>query len=132
VIAARVPPPDGPDYLASLRRRLWASRLQHLALLAALGSGLLLMRVLGWRLDHARWLALKLGLVAFLLVPLEAMHAYVANIWVARGLARTRGSALATGLSRGLGIEAMIRTLAVPLFGIGVPLILWLSIARPF
>lgn len=88
------------------------------------------MRQLGWRVDHARWLALKLGLVAFLVVPLEAMHAYVGNVWVARGVAR--GDVLDKGLVRGLGIEEMIRTLAVPLFGIGVPLILWLSFAQPF
>ena len=33
---------------------------------------------------------------------------------------------------RGLGVEEMIRTLEVPLFGVGLPLLLWLSFRRPF
>jgi len=130
--AARVRGRD-PERELRVRRRLSVVvGVEHLALLLTLASGALLMRHHGWRLGHARWLALKLGLVAFLVVPLEAMHAYVAYAWIARGLERTSAPPFARELDRGLGVEEMIRTLAIPLLGLGLPLIIWLSVARPF
>jgi hypothetical protein len=35
----------------------------------------LIRRRLGWALTHPRWFGVKVGLVAFLFIPLEAMHA---------------------------------------------------------
>ncbi|HET9317195.1 MAG TPA: hypothetical protein VFQ51_16500 [Vicinamibacteria bacterium] len=77
---------------------------------------------------HARWLHLKLGLVVFLLLPLESFHAYVNHVWIARAL--REGSARL--LERGTGLDDMIRSLAVPLLGTAVPLLLWLSLRSPF
>lgn len=77
---------------------------------------------------HGRWLHLKLGLTAFLLVPLEAFHAYVNHVWIARAL--RDGSARL--LERGVGLDDMVRTLAIPLLGAAVPLLFWLSLRRPF
>src|SRR5207248_2132274 len=59
---------------------------EHAALALALlaGSALLLLR--GWGLGHARWLAVKVGLTIFLIVPLEGMHAWICHHWIARGL----------------------------------------------
>jgi len=108
---------------------LW---LEHAAFATALATGALLMRLHGWGLGHARWLALKLGLVVFLVLPLEAMHAYVCHVWVARGLRQTATPPYAKDLERGLGVEEMLRALAIPLLGLGLPLILWLSLRRPF
>ena len=105
---------------------------EHALLLVALASGWLLSELRGTGPSAARWLALKLGLVAFLVVPMEAMHAFVAHGWTARGLRRTAAPPFDRQLERGLGIEEMLRTLAIPLFGIGVPLILWLSFRKPF
>jgi hypothetical protein len=105
---------------------------EHTLLLVALASGWMLSESRGVGPSAARWLALKLGLVAFLVAPMEAMHAFVAHGWTARGLRRTQAPPFDRQLERGLGIEEMLRTLAVPLFGIGVPLILWLSFSRPF
>jgi len=90
------------------------------------------MRLHGWGLGHARWLALKLGLVVFLILPLEAMHAYVCHVWIARGLRQTPAPPYAKDLERGLGVEEMIRALAVPLLGLGMPLVLWLALRKPF
>jgi hypothetical protein len=70
--------------------------------------------------------------VGFLVVPMEAMHAFIAHGWTARGLRRTARPPFDKELARGLGVEEMLRTLAVPLFGLGVPLVLWLSFRRPF
>jgi hypothetical protein len=115
------------------RRRLQPLlALEHIAFLLLLITGLLLMREHGWGLTRARWLTLKLGLVAFLVVPLEGMHAFIAHTWIARGLRQTEAPPLAKDLVRGLGVEEMLRALAIPLFGIGLPLILWLSLKRPF
>jgi hypothetical protein len=35
-------------------------------------------------------------------------------------------------LGRGLSMDEMLRALALPLLGVAVPLMLWLSLARPF
>jgi hypothetical protein len=87
------------------------------------------MRSLGWGMGHARWLGLKLGLVAFLVVPLEGMHALIAHGWIRRGL---REGPWSRDLARGLGVEEMVSTLALPLFGLGLGLVFWLSLRRPF
>jgi hypothetical protein len=105
---------------------------EHVLLLLALASGYWLMQQQGLGPTRARWLALKLGLVAFLVVPMEAMHAFIAHGWVARGLRRTAQPPFDKELLRGLGVEEMLRALAVPLFGLGLPLILWLSFRKPF
>jgi hypothetical protein len=117
----------------TLRRRLsTVLGAEHLALIVALASGVLLMGEHGWRLGHPRWLTLKLGVVAFLLAPLEAMHAFIVHVWMAGGLKRTSAPPFAKDLVRGLGVEEMLRTLAIPLWGLGLPLVVWLSVARPF
>lgn len=117
----------------TLRRRLvpWLA-LEHLVLLVALVSGLALMIGKGYRFGYPRWLGVKLGLVVFLVVPLEAMHAYVCHVWIARGLRQTAAQPLSKDLSRGIGIDEMIRTLAQVLLGIALPLIVWLSVAKPW
>lgn len=116
-----------------MRRRLTpVLALEHASFVLVLASGCLLMVHRGWRPDHGRWLALKLGLVVFLVLPLEAMHAYVGHVWIARGLRQTAVPPFSKDLVRGLGVEEMLRTLAVPLLGLGLPLVLWLSIAKPF
>ena len=122
-----------PGHELAARRRL-QPRLaaEHVAFLLLLATGLLLMRDHGWSVTRARWLTLKLGLVVFLVVPFEAMHAFIAHGWIARGLARTQAPPLAKDLARGIGVEEMLRTLAIPLLGIGLPLILWLSLRQPF
>jgi len=126
--AARASPDAG---LGAARRRALSPLVlaEHLLLALALASGWLLIQSQGAGVARARWLALKLGLVLFLVVPMEAMHALVAHGWTERGLSQGVGD---KRLARGLGIEEMLRTLAIPLFGIGVPLILWLSFGRPF
>ena len=122
---------ETPQGLA-VRRRLqpWLAA-EHVGLALALASGYALTRLLGWGLGHARWFGVKLGLVAFLVVPLEGMHAYICHVWIARGLLQTREPPFSKDLLRGIGMEEMVRTLELPLLGIGVPLLVWLSVAQP-
>lgn len=123
----------GPQAEILARRRLQPALLgEHAALALALLSGAALLRLHGWGLGHARWLALKLGLVAFLVVPLEAFHAYVCHVWLARGLRGTKAPPFSRDLERGIGVDEMLRVIAAPLLGLGLPLILWLSTAKPF
>ncbi len=86
----------------------------------------------GWRIGYPGWLALKLGLVAFVFVPLEGIHAYAAHVFLARGLRGPVAPSLSRELERGASMQGMVWALAVPLFGLALPLVLWLSIARPF
>jgi hypothetical protein len=123
----------GPDEELSTRRSL--RRLieaEHAFLLLALATGLALMVGRGWAPRHARWFGLKLGLVVFLLVPMEAMHAYVSHSWIARGLRETEAPPFSKDLARGIGMEDMLRALAIPLLGLAVPLLVWLSVFKPF
>ena len=74
-----------------LRRRLGLLLgVEHAALAAAVLTGFALMALHGWRPGYPRWLSLKLGLVVFLLLPLEGMHAWVNHVWIARALPRSR------------------------------------------
>jgi hypothetical protein len=105
---------------------------EHTLLALALASGLAMMLGRGWFPGRARWFGLKLGLVVFLLIPLEAMHAYVCHVWIGRGLRETAAPPFAKDLARGIGMEDMLRALAIPLLGLAVPLLVWLSVFKPF
>jgi hypothetical protein len=117
----------------ALRARMGrAFALEHVALAVALLAGFAAMAAHGWRLGYPRWLSVKLGLVVFLVLPLEGMHAWVIHVWLARGLrAREPGAALSRDLDRGLGMDDMVRTLAALLLAVALPVIVWLSLARP-
>jgi hypothetical protein len=115
------------------RRRLHPLlTVEHAAFALAVGSGFLLLQHRHWGLGHARWLAVKIGLTLFLLVPLEAMHAWICHVWIARGLAETAAPPLSKDLARGIGMDDMLRALAAPLLALAVPLLVWLSLKRPF
>jgi uncharacterized membrane protein len=120
------------EALAARRRLQPLLLLEHASLLLLLVTGVLLMRQRGWGLGHARWLLAKLGLVAFLVVPLEGFHAWIAHVWIARGLRQTSAPPFSKDLARGVAVQEMIATLALPLLGATLPLLLWLSLARPF
>jgi hypothetical protein len=122
-----------PGRELSARRRVWPLlAVEHAGLALALIAGLALLETRGWGPGRARWLGLKLGLTLFLVVPLEAMHAWVCHVWIARGLRQTVAPPFSKDLARGIGMDDMIRALAAPLLGIGVPLIVWLSVKHPF
>ena len=121
----------GRELSARRRIRPWLA-VEHAGLALALLAGLALLETRGWGPGRARWLGLKLGLTLFLVVPLEAMHAWVCHVWIARGLRQTAAPPFSKDLARGIGMDDMIRVLAAPLLGIGVPLIVWLSVKHPF
>ena len=104
---------------------------EHLAFLVTLASGFALLVSHGWNVGQIRWLSLKVGLVVFLLVPLEGFHAYVCHVWIPAAL-RSEDWDAERRLERGVGMEEMIRTLSMPLLGLAVPLIVWLSLRKPF
>lgn len=118
--------------LTALRRVGGLVLLRHACLGLALLAGLGLLLPLAPATAHAAWLQLKIGLVVFLVVPLEGMHAYVCQAWIARGLRATGSPPFSKDLARGLGMEEMIRALELPLLGMAVPLLAWLSLAKPF
>lgn len=106
--------------------------LEHVALAAALASGVVLMGVRGMAVGQHAWLDLKLGLILFLLVPLEGMHAWVNHGWIERGLRETAAPPFSRDLERGIGMDDMVRTLSAVLLSLAVPLLVWLSVRRPF
>jgi hypothetical protein len=115
---------------AALFERLVA--FEHLALAAAILSGGALMAAHGWRPGYPRWLAVKFGLVLFLVVPLEGFHAFVCHVWMPSARRDAPGPMQARRLERGVGMEEMIRTLGIPLLGMAVPILVWLSFRKPF
>ena len=115
------------------RRRLQPLLLvEHAAFVLALAAGVGLLGYRHWGLGHARWLAVKIGLTLFLLVPLEAMHAWIAHGWIARGLRETAAPPFSKDLVRGIGMDDMLRALAAPLLAASVPLLTWLSLRKPW
>jgi hypothetical protein len=120
------------EELEARRRALAVFSVHHLAAAVAFASGFALMRLRGWSFSYPRWLAVKVGLTIFLVVPLVGMHAWVCRFWIAPGLAEMREKGASKRLGRGLSMDEMLRALALPLLGVAVPLMLWLSLARPF
>ena len=117
---------------AHARRRLEpVLAAEHAALAAALASGWLLMHRLGFDLGQQRWLDVKLGLVAFLVLPLEAMHVWVTHGWIRRGLRESAAPPFTRRLERGIAMDDMVRTLSAVLLGAAVPLLVWLSVRKP-
>jgi len=90
------------------------------------------MSLHGWRLGYPRWLSTKLGLVAFLLVPLEGFRVYITLLWMGPGLSQTPAPPFSKDLARAISMDEMLAALAVPLLLIALPVILWLSWSRPF
>jgi hypothetical protein len=123
---------DEAGQLAARRRVLSVVLVEHAAFVLALSAGAALLLQRHWGLGHARWLAVKIGLTLFLLVPLEAMHAWIAHVWIARGLRQTSAPPLSKDLVRGIGMDDMLRALAAPLLALSVPLLAWLSLRKPW
>jgi hypothetical protein len=112
-------------------RRRWQPliAIQFVAFILVLVSGYLSMRSHAWTLAYPRWLALKIGIVGFLFVPLEGFLAYVGAFWIRPGLAAGAPPRL---LERGASMQGMVWTIALPLSVLALPLVVWLSLARPF
>jgi hypothetical protein len=123
---------DEARQLATRRRVLPVVLVEHAAFVLALAAGAALLLHRHWGLGHARWLAVKIGLTVFLLVPLEAMHAWIAHGWIARGLRQTDAPPLSKDLVRGIGMDDMLRALAAPLLAASLPLLAWLSLRKPW
>jgi len=123
---------DEARQLATRRRVRPVVLVEHAAFVLALAAGLALLLYRHWGLGHARWLAVKIGLTLFLLVPLEAMHAWIANGWIARGLRQTDAPPFSKDLVRGIGMDDMLRALAAPLLAASLPLLTWLSLRKPW
>ena len=122
-----------PGRELSMRRRVQPLlAVEHLGLAIALAAGFALLETRGWGFGRARWLGLKLGLTLFLVLPLEGMHAWVCHAWIARGLRQAIAPPFSRDLERAIGMDDMIRALAAPLLGVGIPLIVWLSVRKPF
>jgi hypothetical protein len=123
----------GPPAELAARRRLHPLRhLEAFAFVLGLGLGLALMAGHGWRLGYPRWLSAKLGLVAFLLVPLEAFRVYLSLVWLGPGLSQTQAPPFSQDLARAVSMDDMLQALAVPLLLLALPAVLWLSWARSF
>lgn len=123
----------GPQAELDLRRRHgWLVTFAHGALALGLASGLVIMHRRGWSVGHPGWLGVKLGLTLFVIVPLEGLHAWVAHVWMRQGLAQTAAPPFSKDLRRAVSVEEMLAMLALPLLGLALPLIVWLSLARPF
>jgi hypothetical protein len=122
----------GAEAEIEARRRLQPLLLvEHAAFALALTAGLLLLWHRHWGLGQARWLAIKIGLTAFLLVPLEAMHVWIGHGWIAPGLRGAVSGEPRRDLERGIGMEDMLRALALPLLALALPLLIWLSMHKP-
>ncbi len=120
----------GPIAERAARRRFhYLIVIQTISFLVVVLSGYASMRSHGWTLAYPRWLALKVGIVLFLFVPLEAFLAYVGAVWIRPGLSEAPP---ARSLERGASMQGMVWAIAVPLAGLGLPLVVWLSLARPF
>jgi hypothetical protein len=123
---------DPSEYLLTLRSAPALLHLRLVGLGAAVVSGLLAMDRLGWSPAWPRWFGVKLGLVLFLIIPLEAFQAWVGLAWLQPGLEETGAPPFSRRLERALSMQDMLWALSALLLGVAVPGLFWLSLARPF
>jgi hypothetical protein len=119
-------------YLQILRTAPALLHARLIGLGAAVVSGLLAMDRLGWSPAWPRWFGVKLGLVLFLVIPLEAFQAWVGLAWLGPGLEETQAPPFSRRLERALSMQDMLWALSALLLGVTVPGLVWLSFARPF
>ena len=119
-------------YLDVLRSAPAFLQVRLVALGVAVVSGLLAMERLGWSPAWPRWFGVKLGLVLFLVIPLEAFQAWVGLAWLGPGLEETKAPPFSRRLERALSMQDMLWALSALLLGASVPGIVWLSRSRPF
>jgi hypothetical protein len=120
-------------YLQILRTAPTLLHARLIGLGAVVVSGLLAMDRLGWSPAWPRWFGVKLGLVLFLVIPLEAFQAWVGLAWLAPGLEETGPAPpFSRRLERALSMQDMLWALSGLLLGVAVPALFWLSFARPF
>jgi hypothetical protein len=119
-------------YLQRLRSAQGLLRVRLVALGVVVVSGLLAMDRLGWSPAWPRWFGVKLGLVLFLIIPLEAFQAWVGLAWLGPGLEETEAPPFSRRLERALSMQDMLWALSALLLGTAVPGLVWLSYVRPF
>jgi hypothetical protein len=120
------------ERLQRLRRAPSLLHIRLVALGVAVVTGTLAMDRLGWSPAWPRWFGVKLGLVLFLIVPLEAFQAWVGLAWLGPGLEETKEPPFSRRLQRALSMQDMLFALSALLLGIAVPGLVWLSFKRPF
>jgi hypothetical protein len=121
-----------PERLERLRRAPSLLHVRLVSLGVAVVTGTLAMDRLGWSPAWPRWFGVKLGLVLFLVLPLEAFQAWVGLAWLQPGLEETAAPPFSKRLVRALSMQDMLFALSALLLGAGVPGLVWLSLARPF
>jgi hypothetical protein len=119
-------------FLEGLRKAPTLLHWRLVSLGVAVVSGTLAMDRLGWSPAWPRWFGVKLGLVLFLIVPLEAFQAWVGLAWLGPGLEETKEPPFSRRLQRALSMQDMLFALSALLLGIAVPGLVWLSFKRPF
>ncbi len=104
-------------YLVVLRGAQGLLQVRLVALGIAVVSGLMAMDRLGWSPAWPRWFGVKLGLVLFLVIPLEAFQAWVGLAWFGPGLEETEAPPFSRRLERALSMQDMLWALSGLLLG---------------
>jgi len=124
-----------PDDPALIRRRNRAIEqfdrgvvLEHVAFPVILLTGPLLMIIAGWRLDSP-WLVLKLLVVIFVFVPMEAVDYYLSHFGGNKYRLRMRGESGRYELA--IRRHWQFLRITTPLIIVFVPLVIFLAIVKP-
>lgn len=124
--------PDDPEII---QKRNWAIEqfdrgvvMEHVAFPVILITGPLLWLVAGWNLENS-WLLLKLVIVLFVFVPMEAVDYYLAHFGGNKYKLRMRGES--EKYERAIRQHWLFLRVTTPVVMVFVPVVVFLAIVKP-
>ena len=124
--------PDDPEII---QKRNWAIEqfdrgvvMEHVAFPVILITGPLLWLVAGWNLENS-WLLLKLVIVLFVFVPMEAVDYYLAHFGGNKYKLRMRGES--EKYERAIRQHWAFLRVTTPVVMVFVPVVVFLAIVKP-
>jgi len=128
-----------PDDDELLRRERWVRRqynrvvvLEHLAFAALVVTGLMLAEAVDWAYQGQTWWRWKLVLVCLVFVPMELVDLGL-SAWFGRVMrpGPVEGGAADARYERAARMQDLFLRATIPPVMIGIPLVLYLAVAKP-
>jgi hypothetical protein len=104
--------------------------LEHVAFPVILLTGGLLYWLAGWGVEGNIWLLIKLCIVFFIFVPMEAFDYWLSHFGGNKAMLRRKG--LMEKYERSMRHHWLFLRISAPLIMIFMPLVIFLAVAKPF
>jgi uncharacterized membrane protein len=126
-----------PNDVQAIERRNYAQEqfdkgavLEHVAFPIVMLTGPLLYWLGGWQMMEAKWLLIKLLVVTFIFLPMEAIDYWLAHFGGNKEKLRKRG--LMEKYEQSMRWHWLFLRVSTPIIVIFMPLVIFLAVVKPF